>query len=68
MRTSPVIALMAAAVALIPSHADAAAYVATSSGLDVLAQCAPGELLRLRLGTLRGRNATEPRPRPGLQG
>ena len=34
MRTSPVIALMAAAVALVPSRADAAAYVATSPGLD----------------------------------
>jgi hypothetical protein len=34
MKTSPVIALIAAAVAFVPSDANAAAYVATSSGLD----------------------------------
>ena len=34
MKVSPVIALIVAAVALVPEHAGAAAYVATSSGLD----------------------------------
>jgi hypothetical protein len=34
MKTSPVIALIAAAIALVLSDADAAAYVATSPGLD----------------------------------
>ena len=34
MKTNPVIALIAAAIALVPSDADAAAYVATSPGLD----------------------------------
>ena len=34
MKSSPVIAAMALAVAFVPAHVDAAAYVATSPGLD----------------------------------
>jgi hypothetical protein len=34
MKISPVIAAVALAVAFVPAHADAAAYVATSPGLD----------------------------------
>ena len=34
MKVSPVIAAMALAVAFVPAHVDAAAYVATSAGLD----------------------------------
>ncbi len=34
MKISPVIAAMALAVAFVPAHVDAAAYVATSPGLD----------------------------------
>jgi len=34
MKFSPLVALMAVAVAVVPDHASAAAYVATSAGLD----------------------------------
>jgi hypothetical protein len=36
MKTSPFIALIAAAVALTPDHVSAAAYIATSPGLDTV--------------------------------
>ena len=36
MKISPVIALIAAAVAFVPDHADAASFVATSAGLDAV--------------------------------